>query len=410
MYAEFSSKKKMTRVIASLKVTCCVIIISIFAIGLESKWASLGTLLSFDSSKDVHNESKNVFVTLVAGMNPANTEPLSSRKSYLGYLLHLSVVRFVLDMVGSSSDVIVLVRLEKELNLTMLPKAQETFFEKLRMKLEYLAPENNANNSNYMMDKFHILRLHGYKRTLFFDADVLPICNWDYYFGLMDEGFFAPNLVVAYKNEPAQGGFFIFTPEIGDWDVYRKLRFIDDENGFGARLQHPAETLKHNFSTWTWFAASSDQGLIYHWARYVKKNATIIKGDHLQNWEGTMDGEQKLVKDLQSVNLSCPNHIQVPPTNIYLHYPVLNDHLHYTGSKKAWQRTSFDPNLLNEINLAPLDRFSLWSLYLHKAWKKYDLGSLYSLFPFENGTALEDIHKLQRFLTTEPGTNDSKNN
>jgi hypothetical protein len=345
-------------------------------------------------------KEKSSFVTLVAGIDPAESDPLSSRTSFLGYLLHLLVVRYVLDITNSTSDLNVLIRFRKLAETPRaLTEAQENFFETLRMKLFYLPTEIRYDSPGYMMDKFYILRLQKYKQILFFDADVLPLCNWDFYFKLMDDGYLAPNLALAYKHEPAQGGFFIVTPEIGDWEKYRKMRFIDLERGFGTSLRQPAESLKVNYTTWSWQAASIDQGMLYHWVRYVKKSTSLAIGNRLQAWESGDDGNLKLVKDLHHYSLTCPNHIDITAEKWISRLPIYMDHIHYTGSKKPWQRSNFDLDCVHDNISMEHNRFTIWTFLLRKAWDKYEFGSLQSLFPKVHGSVAEDIHKLERFFS-----------
>ena len=210
------------------------------------------------------SRTKNSFFSLLAGINPYESKPLSSHFSYLGYLLHFAAVRYMLDEAGSTMDFNILMRIQNGLDNT-IPESQSTFFSKLRMKIEYLPQDKDDNWKSYMMDKFQILRYHEYKKILFVDADVLPLCNWDHYFDMSERGVFAPNFVFAYNNEPAQGGFFLISPEPGDWEKYSKIpAFMNNTMGFGIPLAQPAEGIGRNFTDWNWYGSTDDQGMLYH--------------------------------------------------------------------------------------------------------------------------------------------------
>ena len=88
----------------------------------------------------------------------------------------MATVRYMLDKSGSEMDVVVLMRLAQSARSGTLPASQETFFAKLGMRIEYLPPGED-NWQSYMMEKFQLLRFYEYKQILFFDADVLPLCN-----------------------------------------------------------------------------------------------------------------------------------------------------------------------------------------------------------------------------------------
>jgi hypothetical protein len=139
----------------------------------------------------------------------------------------------------------ILMRLKHGLNPT-LPEAQRIFFEKLRMNIEYLPQQEDDTWRSFMMEKFQVLRYYEYSKILFVDADVLPMCNWDHYFNMSEEGIiFAELRVCLLLMEPAQGGFFLLSPEAGDWEKYLSIPgFIDSTLGFGFPLAQPAESLE----------------------------------------------------------------------------------------------------------------------------------------------------------------------
>ena len=356
-----------------------------------------------------HTGSKYAFFTLLAGIDPYDTIPLSQPASYLGYLLHLAAVRYMLDKVGSKMDVVILLRLAKGARSNTLPASQEAFFSKLGMKIEYL-PQGDDDWESFMMEKFQILRHHEYKQILFFDADVLPLCNWDHYFDMSERGTFAPNLVFGYRNEPAQGAFFLISPEPGDWEAYRKIHFINSTMGFGTALEQPAESSRHTYTDWNWHGAADDQGMLYHWVRYVKKNVTLVNKDRVQKWV-EVNGKVKMVEEVQNFNITCPNPIEVVKETRTSGYPVTRDFVHYTGYKKPWQRVNWTLSVIEE-NTRSRERFEMWSFALREAWRKYELGPVRQLMPnmFKRLSSVgRDMELVEGFLSSSSSTEEAFN-
>ena len=58
-------------------------------------------------------------------------------------------------------------------------------------------------------------------------------------------------------------------------------------------------TLKVNDATkWTWDRASTDQGLLYHWTKYVKGSVSIIIGDQIENWSTFPDTQTLYLEEI----------------------------------------------------------------------------------------------------------------
>jgi alpha-N-acetylglucosamine transferase len=120
-----------------------------------------------------------------------------------------------------------------------------------------------------MLDKFQILKYHDeYDRIIFLDSDITPFCNLDYMFkgSLGPDPIFAPNVVLSYKREPAQGGFFMIHPEKGDYERLQEI--IDhrihssynfsEEYGWGHKIEPPDvwdSMNDKNQTKWDWYGA-----------------------------------------------------------------------------------------------------------------------------------------------------------
>jgi hypothetical protein len=341
----------------------------------------------------------SAYFTLLAGIDPRTSKDTRHPHSYLGYLLHLATVRYMLDYVGSTMDFVILVKLENSTmsqSITTLLRSQEAFFSKLNMKIEYLPQVGEEDFQHYMMEKFNIFRFHQYKHILFLDADVLPLCNLDVYFDLCDQGIIAPNFIIAYKHEPAQGGFFLISPEPGDWETYQDVnKFVNATKGFGSPLVGLAEGMKRNYTAWNWHGAETDQGFLYHWVRYVKKHVTVLNKNRSRKWSEHGDvGQVKIVHENLNFSTSCPS-----PSDVWR--PENSDFVHFTGRKKPWIRNwtataenGASGNVPDEE--ARTDIQKVWAVVLKAAWRKYNLGPVRGLIP--NMPMDPDIKTIEAFL------------
>jgi hypothetical protein len=169
------------------------------------------------------------------------------------------------------------------------------------------------------------------------DADVLPTCNLDYYFYL-NATRYAPNIVIAWNSEPAQGGFFML--ETGGWEDLIRLKYLNATHGFGNSLaQHPAMGLNDkNYTEWNWYGATIDQGILYHWDRYVKNSVSLITNARVQTWvQGT------LMEDSHDRQFLCPNHSRLARRDRFFRgrHGLYKAHIHFTGRGKPWSITSY---------------------------------------------------------------------
>jgi hypothetical protein len=199
--------------------------------------------------------------------------------------------------------------------------------------------DSSATNGGDTFDdiqllKFHILESTEYRRVLFLDADTFPLCNLDYIFRLSDSTHFMrehstkiesnmhnnsrtdyveplesgrkpelrilDNLIVAWTGEPSNGGFFMLRPGPNEFQHLKGILLRNhasrenSQNGFdlvegwGRALQGTNDswiTLRERGQLWNFYAAQSDQGLLYYWTKYVKQNVTIITSQtSLQHW------------------------------------------------------------------------------------------------------------------------------
>ncbi len=223
---------------------------------------------------------------------------------------------------GSRADMVLLVHLSTTRpGVRALPPADGELLRRMGVDVVYLpqysSPDLEVPSYSLPMEKFRVLTLDQYDRVLYMDhGDVLPRCNLDYLLELSCKGgggggrrnqrpVLKENVVVAYRAEPASGGFFIVRPDRND---YLRLREIirqreeealdlpfphwDRIKGWGHVISPPdywraaqgTGPSDWYLTAWTWPAAQGDDGLLYHWTKYVKRSVSIIVGSQVEQW------------------------------------------------------------------------------------------------------------------------------
>lgn len=224
------------------------------------------------TSNNNNTNSRFAYVYLMAGCIP------SSRKlpAYLGYMYNIMISKRILLERGSKQDVFVLIRMHEKTDYTKLPPEEESLFTKAGVKFMYLPKVKCDNFHTAMMAKFNILNLTQYERVMYLDSDVMPIWNMDYLFlgSVGSNAVIAENLIIAYKGEPASGGFFMLRPDEKDFLEIRAVidkqhnsyETFDEKIGWGHKFTpedpwRPYKNVKgwQNGTLWNWYGAFSDQ-------------------------------------------------------------------------------------------------------------------------------------------------------
>jgi hypothetical protein len=192
----------------------------------------------------------------------------------------------VLQTANSTADIIVLVRMATSTSNKTLP--EQPTLESAGVKVRYIPSVKSDSFYTAMLDKFRVLELTEYDRILFLDSDVVPFCNLDYMFDLSygPNSLLEPNTVLSWAIQPAQGGFFMLQPLDGDYKHIQRIihermtrsKDFDIVWGWGHEIKEPDFWYSYvgDGTNWTFYGAFADQGLLYHWAKYVKKNLSII--------------------------------------------------------------------------------------------------------------------------------------
>lgn len=243
------------------------------------------------------------------------------------------------------------------------------------------------------MNKFCILTLTEYEKVFFLDADLVLVQNLDY---LFTAPFLRPNFYCATAGEPANAGFFILSPEPGDYEHALRIMArqkastahltteakFDKVHGWGHVIEPPDywETVRGKpFTEWSFYCAPSDQGFLYHWTKYVKKNVSIVVRNQLKNWDAYPNGtlgrlDQVLHKPFEpytNQTLKSQWCQKLRPNERWMCLAPLRDYEHLAGTMKPW----FQPlpaGALTENRTK--DALHYWFYLFHEMDQQYALG------------------------------------
>jgi alpha-N-acetylglucosamine transferase len=306
------------------------------------------------------NNNKYAYAFLVAGCSEVTP-------SYKGFLYNVVVATQRLRDLGSdTADFVVFIQMSSSTDAKKLPPDEERLLqEDMNIHIVYLPKMKSWVHECFyavVKEKFRILRLTQYSRVLFLDADMMPLCNLDYMFALTEHGNYKgiegpklkENVIIAERQEACNAGFFMLKPAMEDWDLLQKhvrikeekaLRlpypYWDDVEGWGHVITSPdywKPTNGSKLTRWHFHASFADQGLLYYWTKYVKKNVSIIIGDEIEHWASAADDDEAEVK-LDRFDRGSPfdkfscivrtdeNRVRPAP---------YRDTVHFTGNQKPW--------------------------------------------------------------------------
>jgi len=309
------------------------------------------------------NMSKYAVCYVIGGCDPANLR-------YRGFVYNILVSTRVLREEGSLVDVVAMFQMSYESGASTLPDEDVQWLEAMGVKIRYIPPSPSESFYDTVMDKFRIVSLTQYRRVLLLDGDVMPVANVDFLFELSDgpNAVLKESVVVRGPFEPANGGLFMLTPREGEWERIQEIvrkreesaanipngegrRKFDEDTGWGHQIQ-PHDEWKTRYTLkwmegeeketiglkWNFHFAYSDQGLLYHYVKYVRKNVSIMSGyggTTVENWHEAPDGTSVL-----------ENTIELPLQE--LSHPRINMHIqckkflcefsHFTANTKPWLR------------------------------------------------------------------------
>jgi hypothetical protein len=336
----------------------------------------------------VHNATINGDVTagsstyayafIVGGCNPQNP-------TYTGYLYNILIAARVLRKRGSQADIVVFIQIAYESPDDKLPAAHANMLQKMDVQIRYIAKSATESFYEAQLEKFRILDMVEYRRVLFLDADVLPVGNMDYLFELSDgdNPILEENLVIAGPFEPANGGIFMLKPGVGEFEELNRIvrtreirdkhlegRKFDPVEGWGHQIKSPDYWITTKIgarTNWTFNAAQADQGLLYHWVKYVKKSVSLVRSNIVENWSVDSNGTLRIAAthDNLFVNVSHPINVFYHECLRWSHkgcYAPYRDWVHFTGKKKPWLSAKPPPDLTAETSLTTRRLFWWYTL------------------------------------------------
>lgn len=320
-------------------------------------------------------KSDYAYAFVIGGCNP-------NKPTYKGFLYNILVTTRLLRDQGSTADVVAFFQLSYHYkDADVLPEEDRRVLESLNIKTLYIPKSEHESFYETVMNKFKILTLTQYRRVLLMDGDVMPVNNLDYVFELTDDNKFGPgnstlkgNVVVSGPWEPSNAGFFLLSPGEGEYerlsDIIHKRQEkakdmegvkFDEVNGWGHAIAEGDEWVsrKDRGRNWTFHFAFSDQGLLWHWTKYVKQEVSVIYKERVENWSkrGKITAlEQTLSRPFKG--LAKPLVYQFSACRKFM-----CDYLHFSGSQKPWLHPP--PEDLSETTRLQ-DGTHLWWYYLQK--------------------------------------------
>jgi len=372
------------------------------------------------------------YVTVISGCTPQTEDMVLFQHPCLGYVLSILANTYAIssynvdaphndhDRSTTSSDFVLMVEMEVDPDEddadAHLPTVLSTWLDKAGVIVMYLPPSKNRAFELANLNKFRALDLDIYDRIIVMDADILLFTNVDYMFHASLNGTIQTNAAMAGSASPSNGGFFLATPKRGDFarllDIVRQARMnsteFDRVRGWGHEISGNdgwkawgKRASADRQQEWKFYAASSDQGLLYHWMRYVQMNYTQFLGDGFyENYHDVTDFESKptTVHPVESANggTRLLGLISVEPTSTlqgqfqdifpatekkpHLREAPWVDFCHFMGNSKPWRdaivasKIASPKALLSDTRPARRSwSKKLWQAYVVKANATFDL-------------------------------------
>mmetsp|Transcript_5733 Transcript_5733/g.10868 ORF Transcript_5733/g.10868 Transcript_5733/m.10868 type:complete len:491 (-) Transcript_5733:61-1533(-) len=297
------------------------------------------------------------------------------RFAYKGFLWTILISANLLRKLGSTADFWVYVRLSPKSKLSDLPHEDRRVLELLGIRVVLLDKPKMESFAQIVYDKFLTINMTRYKRVMFLDSDIIPMTNLDYFFHLSDPDYsllptlLKPNFIIATREEPCNTGMFMVEPSYDAYNQYINIVNIQKERA--KTLPYPYFDFKdgwgHSFgpgdywegirkkgNRWKFHASHSDQGLMYYFVKYVRKEVSIAIGNRIQNWKNCSGDLPVMESDTHGVlskyqgNLLRLQYLcDISPEealkrdaddNRWACTPPYNSVAHFMGNTKPWRR------------------------------------------------------------------------
>jgi hypothetical protein len=336
------------------------------------------------------------YAFLLAGCDPEHPE------KYIGIVYSVLVAAHNLREhgAGSQADILLLVQLSNEATATQLSDEDERLLKAMQIRIHYLPkPKSLVNFYTIQFEKFRILELTQYSRVIMMDGDVMPYCSLDYLFELSESGILKENVILAWTRAPSHGGFFLLRPNPGDYDkieaIIRKREqkalsmpwpHFDSRQGWGHAIEPPDyvrffRSKNDRIDKWDWYGVFAEQGLLYYWTKYVKRQVSIVIGSEVEHWgPASTEGGVRFEGTLSNLShCAC-----LPPGKEKRgSYGFLEDGFrgrdlvpyvdfaHFTGDSKPWESAppSKTASSLEQVS----DAYELWFYVLRKLKRELNI-------------------------------------
>jgi hypothetical protein len=320
------------------------------------------------STTSTTTNSDFAYAWLLSGIDPKKPQ------LYRGMLYTVVLAMTQLRASNSQADFVVLVQCKKVAK-DCLPETEVRWLTQASAShIVYLPPmPHYASFYQVQYSKFWVFRLTEYRKVLYMDADILPLCG---HLDALVLDYSTASVVLAWKQEPATGGLFVVAPslhtydDLQEWIAHTEIKVAqkgdwDELVGWGHAFWIPGPSQKEeedawkslsewpssdpdeyqpitHGTRWNWPGAYADQGLLYYFAKYYypssedeggSSSVSVINIDHVEEWQqGTL------------------RHVSHPPVHAtrtcQMDSPILVDHLfdtfpyshfvHFTSDTKPW--------------------------------------------------------------------------
>ena len=322
---------------------------------------------------------KWAYAFLIGGCNPQDGQ-------YRGILYGSIVSAWMLQRHGTKADIVFLIQMSSKTNDLTLPVKEENLLRAMNITTRYVPKFQHPNMEIFysiIMEKFRILDMIEYSRVFFLDADIMPLCSFDYLLELSeparddntnddnnnrddddhdDHGGnnnndtnkdrrghgnqLKGNVILAWNAVPAIAGSFIVRPGPGEYQTIQDIIVQTESKALQLPFPHwdKVEGWGHNFSStdywrsftepmgmlWNFYGADADQGLLLYWTKYYKQSVSIIYKNQVEQWEGhngTVTLEEKWNNRLSE--FSCNSNSKRGGG-----WAPYRDFVHFTGKKR----------------------------------------------------------------------------
>eukprot|EP00529_Nitzschia_sp_RCC80_P004300 CAMPEP_0113503988 /NCGR_PEP_ID=MMETSP0014_2-20120614/34474_1 /TAXON_ID=2857 /ORGANISM="Nitzschia sp." /LENGTH=964 /DNA_ID=CAMNT_0000399065 /DNA_START=141 /DNA_END=3031 /DNA_ORIENTATION=+ /assembly_acc=CAM_ASM_000159 len=262
--------------------------------------------------QNLHQMNKNA----TSNNNSSAAAVVFSDHDNTSYMLGLfSIISTVhsLRQYGSTADFVVMVQISVHTpqRLKKLKRWEVELLQSNDIHLKYIPKFASPTLEVYYglsLEKFRILQMTQYDRVMFVDHDVVsvPNCNLDYIFEMSLRGHLRPNVVFGLDGVPSDGSLFVLEPNQRDYDdlvqvitqhehkMYNSIEenwpfgwnetegwghIIDSDDPWVARRPLTGGT------KWTFFGSYADQGLLYHYTKYMNGRVSLVREDTVEHWD-----------------------------------------------------------------------------------------------------------------------------